>query len=305
MRLPFSGERAALYILHNTVHMYRHAVNTFLLTQRVERATKVWRYLIGRPGMETHKHMAAEGNEDRRTVHGIQVIERAAAILRCLKNQETGLSLGQIAERAELPRSTVQRIVDALKAERFVIPASPDGRIRLGPEIQSLAESGRMDVVDFCHPHLVGLSRQTGETVDLAVLKGDRLVFVDQVIGEQRLRAVSFVGETFPLATTANGKAALALFPDKTVADVLRREKVKRPLQEFLKELAQVRDKGVAFDLEEHSAGIKAAGGAFRDRSGTIYAISIPVPSARFDLRSAALAEALAETVSSVARNLV
>ncbi|MDR3375814.1 MAG: IclR family transcriptional regulator [Ancalomicrobiaceae bacterium] len=248
--------------------------------------------------------MTTQDLSDRRAASGVQVIERAVAILRTLKNQETGLSLGQIAERVGLPRSTVQRLVDALKAERLVIAATPDGGIRLGPEIQSLAESGRLDVVDFCRPHLIALSRQTGETVDLAVLKGDRLVFIDQVIGEQRLRAVSFVGDTFPLTTTANGKATLALFPDRKIADVLRREKTERSPSDFLREMADIRANGIAFDLEEHSAGIKAVGSAFRDRGGTIYAVSIPVPAMRFDAQRDLLARELSIIVNSLAKNL-
>lgn len=59
---------------------------------------------------------------------GVQVIARAAAILRSLKNESDGLSLGQIAERVGLPRSTVQRIVGALHAESLVIAAAPIGR---------------------------------------------------------------------------------------------------------------------------------------------------------------------------------
>jgi DNA-binding IclR family transcriptional regulator len=43
--------------------------------------------------------------------NGIQVIARAATILRLLKTNQSGLSLGQIAAQADLPRSTVQRIV--------------------------------------------------------------------------------------------------------------------------------------------------------------------------------------------------
>jgi DNA-binding IclR family transcriptional regulator len=257
-----------------------------------------------REAAESGSDRALDEVSDGRAASGVQVIARAVAILRALKNQDAGLSLGQIAERVALPRSTVQRLVDALKAERLVIAAGPDGGVRLGPEIQSLAESGRMDVVAFCRPHLLALSRLTGETVDLAVLKGDRLVFIDQVIGEQRLRAVSFIGETFPLSNTANGKAALALLPDTAVAEVLRRERPRRPPGAFLRELADVRATGLAFDLEEHSAGISAVGAAFRDRAGSIYAISIPVPAARFAANRASLAEALGEAVGRIAASL-
>ncbi len=52
---------------------------------------------------------------------GIQSIARAAAVLRALERSPSGMSLGEIAAALDLPRSTVQRIVDALKDEGFLI----------------------------------------------------------------------------------------------------------------------------------------------------------------------------------------
>src|ERR1700754_4862887 len=124
--------------------------------------------------------------------------------------EPAGLSLGQIAQRVALARSTVQRIVAALAAEKLLIAASPTGRVRLGPTILRLAASARTDFVAIARPFLVKLSNELGETVDLATIRQDHLVFVDQVIGSQRLRTVSAVGEMFPLYCTANGKAYLA-----------------------------------------------------------------------------------------------
>jgi DNA-binding IclR family transcriptional regulator len=227
----------------------------------------------------------AGGDEQR---SGIQVINRAARILRALRDEPAGLSLGQIAARVELPRSTVQRIVGALVAEGLLMTASPGGRVRLGMEILALAASSRIDVVELAHPHLKALSEQAGETVDLSVLKKDHLVFVDQVVGPQRLRAVSAVGEVFPLHSTANGKACLALMSDDDVRALLGGEKLvtasgkSRRLADLLAELAEVRRRGVAFDEEEHSLGISAVGAAFADGLGQIYAVSIPAPASRF-----------------------
>ena len=56
---------------------------------------------------------------------GIQVIARAANILRALEGEGEGLSLGEIAARVDLPRSTVQRIVTALADEQLLIAAAP------------------------------------------------------------------------------------------------------------------------------------------------------------------------------------
>jgi hypothetical protein len=143
---------------------------------------------------------AAPNSQDRiQDKSQVQVIARAAAILRALEQQPAGLSLGQIAQRVELARSTVQRIVAALAAEKLLIAASPTGRVRLGPTILRLAASARTDFVAIARPFLVRLSNELGETVDLATIRKDHLIFVDQVIGPQRLRTVSAVGETFPL----------------------------------------------------------------------------------------------------------
>src|SRR5262249_61709629 len=138
-----------------------------------------------------------------------EVMGGGGAILRTLENQAAGLSLGQIAQRVNLARSTVQRIVAALQAEKLLIAASPNGRVRLGPTIQRLAASASADFVSIARPFLVALSNELKETVDLATIKGDHLVFVDQVTGPQRLRAVSAVGGGVPRPRAPKGQGSL------------------------------------------------------------------------------------------------
>lgn len=245
----------------------------------------------------------ARSGEDSRS--GIQVIARAAAILRSLKNESEGLSLGQIADRVGLPRSTVQRIVGALQAEGFVIAASPDRGIRLGPEIGALAESARIDALEMLRPYLVDLARRTRETVDLAIFRSKRLVFVDQIAGTHRLRTVSFVGESFPLCDTANGKACLAKLSDRQVLARLSEEQpaiAEDPvrLQAYQAEIETVRQTGLAFDRDQHTDGISAVGAAFYDLQGDLYAISLPTPTARFSAHEDKLAKELSRSIAQI-----
>ena len=153
----------------------------------------------------------------------VQVIARAATILRALEEENAGLSLGQIAQRVKLARSTVQRIVAALETESLVIAATPNGRVRLGPAILRLAASVRSDFIAAARPFLERLSAELQETVDLSVVKKDHLVFIDQVIAPQRLRTVSAVGETFPLYCTANGKAYLSQLTEPSIEKLIGR----------------------------------------------------------------------------------
>ncbi|MEP3275560.1 MAG: IclR family transcriptional regulator [Stappiaceae bacterium] len=230
--------------------------------------------------------LTMEPEKKNQSSQGVQVISRAAEILRVLKQDNSGLSLGQIAERVRLPRSTVQRIVNALMAERLVMSTSAEGGLRLGSEIQSLAAAGRINMAELVHPVLIDLMKRTKETVDLAVFRDDHMVFVDQVVGTHRLRTVSAVGEVFPMTDTANGKAALALLEDEKVAliagpELKSSDGPRRPLSDFLKEIEDVRANGIAWDLNDHTEGISAAGFAFQDPVGLIYAVSVPVPSHR------------------------
>lgn len=242
------------------------------------------------------------------TPQGIQVIARAAAILRLLGKETDGLSLGQIAQRLGLPRSTVQRIVGSLAAERLVISGGKGGDIRLGPEIAALASATRASIVELCRPHLVALSQRVGETVDLSVLRGASMIFLDQVAGTHRLRTVSAIGDVFPLTDTANGRAVLAAMGREAAGDLAQAEWRRRAMasnwHSFSALLDRVGQSGLAYDQDEHTTGISAIGAAFRDASGDFYAVSVPIPSSRFVEKRAAVEQALADTVSGIARVL-
>ncbi|MFK7752118.1 MAG: IclR family transcriptional regulator [Sedimentitalea sp.] len=223
---------------------------------------------------------------DKAERSGIQVIARAAAILRVLKSEPTGASLGQIAKSVDLPRSTVQRIVAALQEERLVI-SNPSGRgLRLGPEISALAQAMRNDVIETCRDLLVALAETTGETADLSVMRGDGMIFLDQVAGRShRLRTVSSVGEVFPLTTPANGKACLAQLPREHAQNLITAEwqasGTKGDMGTLLRTLDEIKDQRLAYDIGEHTPGIAAIGFAFSGQSGDLYAISVPVPTTR------------------------
>lgn len=229
---------------------------------------------------EDHDRQKDEGLESAER-GGVQVIARAAAVLRAMKGS-AGMSLGQIAERVELPRSTVQRIVAALQAERLVISTKGGAGIRLGPELHALSEAAQFNVVDLMKPHLQRLSAQCEETVDLSVLRDGRMIFIDQIQGLQRLRAVSAVGEAFPLATTANGRACLALMDEDEAKRLLLAEAPPKKAKSVIAMLPEIRRSSLAFDEDEHTPGISAVGLGFVDPKGDLYAVSVPIPTSRF-----------------------
>lgn len=225
--------------------------------------------------------------ENKNDKSGIQVLSRAATILRILRDSQSGMSLGQIASKAGLPRSTVQRITGALVDERFVMN-DPEGRgLRLGPELSAFAGASQYNIVEHCRLFLTELTQKTGETADLSVMRGVGMTFLDQVPGTHRLTTLSKVDEVFPLTTTANGRSCLAELPLEDAQELIQaewdRNGISGDIEALSSQLEKIREVGLAYDLDEHSAGISAVGFAFRDWGGALHAISVPIPSTRFD----------------------
>lgn len=240
--------------------------------------------------------MKTAGSDESR--HGVQAIARAAAVLRALERAPQGLGISQIARATELPKSTAHRIVAALSEEGLVAQAG-DGRLRLGSGIARLAAAEREALGESLRPILLDLRRQLDETVDLAVLDGSSVRFIDQVPAPRRLRAMSSVGELFPLHCTANGKALLASM-SVARAEALLPKRLERftpktivSRAKLLDELGDVRTKGIAFDREEHTEGICAIGATISADT----AISVPVPTQRFRGREEELAAAVRAAV--------
>lgn len=241
---------------------------------------------------------------------GVQVIARATDVLRVLEAEPGGLSLSKIAQRVELPRSTVHRIVTALEAESLVVPASPSGGYRLGPELARLAASAGGELRESVRPFIERLRHEVDETVDLAVLNRDRVFFIDQVAAPHRLQALSAVGVSLPAHCTAIGKALLAGLTDEQVEKLLPEHlPAETPntitdRAELLADLERVRSSGVAYDREELTIGISAVGAGIRDAGSIVAALSIPVPTARFGGQEERLAEMLLRTCAEVSATL-
>jgi DNA-binding IclR family transcriptional regulator len=111
--------------------------------------------------------------------------------------------------------------------------------------------------------------------------------------------ALSAVGERFPLHCTANGKAILACFSAEDAEELIEKSLAEHPQHKLrsraklLAELDEIRRTHLAYDIEEHGAGISAIGVAMLDLFGRPVAVSIPAPSQRFDEQKSELAQRL------------
>lgn len=225
---------------------------------------------------------------DDERIGGIQVITRAAKILDALGATPNGMSLGEIAQAVDLPRSTVQRIVGALDSVQLVRSHGVGG-VRLGPALLRLIANVHTDVVAIAQPWLQALCDATGETVSLARASGLQLAIVHYVVADRELRVVPRIGMNLPLYSTSGGRALLALDSDEA-AKVLVGEAYQamteltvRDFPALLAHLTEIRRTGLAYDRGETLEGISTMAVAIDTILGR-FSISLLIPGARFQL---------------------
>ena len=140
---------------------------------------------------------------------GLQVLSRAASALDEIATAPGQLRLVDIGAQLGLAKSTARRLLVGLVDVGFAAVDSA-GRYRLGDRLLGLSSADGAHLAAAVRPVIEAVADATGETVDVSVLRGDQMWFVDQIESTHRLRAVSAIGGRFPLLGTANGKAALA-----------------------------------------------------------------------------------------------
>jgi DNA-binding IclR family transcriptional regulator len=218
---------------------------------------------------------------------GVQVISRAAHVLRALATHADGKTVAAVARDLALPRSTTHRILRALSAEGLA-RRTATGRYALGYELENLATAARTGLRSRVPPHMLRLSSRLGETVELAVLDGPDVMLLDRNVSRRTLRATSEVGERSPAHAAAAGKALLATLPFdelvRALPDPLPRltPQTITSRRALLAELDVIRHTGIAFDVEEHAAGVCSVAAVVWDRGAETAALAVVVPAARF-----------------------
>lgn len=233
-------------------------------------------------------------------MEGIQVISRAAAILRAVGDQPDGLSLGKLAKETGLARSTVQRIVDALETEHLLQAGA--GGVRPGWGLRRLGELPGSGIALELRAELYRLFEATHETIDLSTLSGGEVLFMDRFLSDQPERAVPTVGATYPAYTMASGKALLAGLADGEIDMLYSGAPLARltpntiaGMEELLRQVAAIRAGAFAYDREEHALGKSAIGLPVGDYKGVALAVSVVMPTGRFKRQRGAVEAALRE----------
>jgi IclR family acetate operon transcriptional repressor len=225
---------------------------------------------------------------------GVQSIERAFALLRALAAGPAGVT--ELAERTELPKSTVSRLLSALVTEGAVEQAELAGRYRIGSGLSELAASAGPDrnLVAAARPFLVELTERTGETSGISILAGDEVLYLDTIQAEGEIQLRDWTGEVAAVNVVPSGFVLLVgAGPD--VVDRLLSGPLTRSTERSLTDPAQVRARLEQVEREGHAWGcgefddsINSVAAPVRRRGAIVAAVHVHGPAFRFPADGAA-----------------
>jgi IclR family transcriptional regulator, KDG regulon repressor len=242
-----------------------------------------------------------------------RTVMRALAVLDCLAENRTPLSVLQVSQAIGVSRSTAYRLLRTLQTAGYVCDsASAPDKFQFGPKVLRLATVfiDSLGLRDVARPHLIKLRDLSGETVHLVIPHAGDVVYIDKVETLLSVRMHSVVGGISPMYCTAVGKAILAFLPGSEVDAIVQRGLPRRTpntivdAQALKEHLAQVRAQGFAIDEIENEDGIRCVGAPVCNHLGLpIAAISISGPAYRLSLEHClSLADALKQTAAAVLR---
>ena len=153
--------------------------------------------------------------------HMVDTIRRATEILTFVA--ETPRTISDMAHRFQVHRTTALRQIRPLEEAGFVTHRL-DGTYVIGPQLISIAQISldQIDLRRIAHDQLRELQRAVGNTVHLAQLLDDTVVYIDKVEGTEGVRMYSRIGKSVPAYCTGVGKAILSLLADDRRDDVLQ-----------------------------------------------------------------------------------
>lgn len=185
----------------------------------------------------------------------IPSLDRAVRVLELVSRAPDGLSLADLARVTDVPKSTLFRILTTLQHHHLVQWNDAKQRFQLGYYLWELGSG----YVERCEPHhlaerhMKAISDATGETVFLAKLETNMVVYLRRVDGTKPLALMRNLSQSTPVYCTASGRALAAFLPENEIDEVLEGQNIIQHTDStvtdtsILKELlGQVRDKGYA-----------------------------------------------------------
>ncbi|MDW7674637.1 MAG: IclR family transcriptional regulator [Bacillota bacterium] len=224
-------------------------------------------------------------------VKTVQAVDRTLGILDTLGKEGVPMTLTALSAELKLNISTVHRLLSTLIVWGFVEQELDTGKYKLGIKAFEIGNAvfKNLDLCKVAKPILKDLVEKFSETVNLAVLDGREVVYIEQVESKNVIKMMAKPGTRGPAYCTGSGKTLLAKLTDREIDRMFGKynfikytENTVDSVERLKEKLDEIRKKGYAIDQEEIEAGVRCAAVPVYNHEGNmVAALSITGPGNR------------------------
>ena len=254
------------------------------------------------------------GKTEPRKRERLSSVTTAMRLLQAFSEDEVDIGISALAKRLGIAKSTAHRLAATLVSEGLLEQDRATGKYRLGIALFRLGSlvRRRMILSNEARPLLRELREKVNETVHLAVLDGNEIMYVYNLESTQAIRMRSDVGVRKPAYCTAEGQAILAFQPPDVVERVVRAGLPARTPQTLTdatalrKVLDGIRQRGCAIEDQESEIGMRCVAAPLRNDTGEVVAaIGLAGPVSRLSKKAlAAFIPHVIETAAAISARL-
>ncbi|MGD8352799.1 MAG: IclR family transcriptional regulator [Pseudomonadota bacterium] len=221
----------------------------------------------------------------------IHSVDHAFDVLEAFRADEPELGVTQLAKLLNLHKNNVFRILATLESRGYVEQNPRTGNYRLGLKAFEAGQAylRHTSLLSVAHPQMEGLSIQLRENSYLAVMRGDYVFYLDEIIADQTIQVITRLGTRVSPHCTATGKVFLAYLEESLADDLLETMDLEKltintitDKKRLRSEMEKVFENGYAVDNEEWTMGLKCVAAPILDYYGKIQGtLSVSGPSHR------------------------
>lgn len=240
----------------------------------------------------SYQKVGAEPSEGHQSQLFNQSLEKGLAVLAAFSASRRTMTIAEIAEVAEINKSSAQRMVFTLEQLGYLRKHPQTRRYQLTLQVMKVGYNylAADPLIDVANPFLSELTKVTAESTCLTEPDGVEMVYLARFVSSHFVPVHMPIGSRIPMYCTASGRAYLSALPDGEARALIERSSriahtpyTLTSVEDVMAELKQARLRGYAMNSQELFLGdMTIASPVIGGKGRPLGAIHVVAPTARW-----------------------
>lgn len=214
--------------------------------------------------------------------------QRVLQILLAIASEKEELTLSEISEKTNIPRSTISPILSTMVKLKF-LSRKDNMKYKIGINTFITGESylESTSLLEMIKTNMAEIVKECNEICQLGIIQDNKVFYIAKKEPTQSIQLMSYVGKFLPIYSTALGKVLIYKKSNKEIRELIGTtldpltEYTIKDIDLFLEEMEKVKSRRYSYDNQETSLDARCVAVPIEKDNKVIAAISVSVPTFR------------------------